>query len=203
MERVFGAQKEKTDSWIVLEGADGTGKSTLAKLAAEQIPDLVVVEEPSGTPQGRAVAKLLYEHAWTREARIMFYGGLVRHTYDTTIYPLIQSGKRVLSVRSFPSTFAYQGDTEEDLDFIANMYADLLKDIPCPKIVVAIVEYSTVWSRLEQRDKRVVRAEEARDIIQATEWYREAADEFNWDVLHNNNGWSIEDATEALVGMIT
>ena len=36
MERVFGAQKEKTDSWIVLR-ADGTGKS-FAKLAAEQIP---------------------------------------------------------------------------------------------------------------------------------------------------------------------
>ncbi len=199
MERIFN--KQKTHRWIVVEGIDGTGKSTIAAAAAESVSGIKVIEEPSGTPEGRSIAALLGEYPWTRVARIMFYGGLVMHTYDTTIYPLMHTGRRVLSVRSFPSTFAYQGDTRERRDKIADMYADLLEWVPCPQIVLATCSFDTAVQRIEQRDGRLVGADEADELLAVHGRYHDMADRFSWPILDTNG--SIEDATNTLVGMIT
>ncbi len=199
MERVFGDWK--TEQWVVLEGIDGTGKSTIAKQAADRIEDLVVVEEPSGTPEGRSIAALIDKHDWVTEARIAFYGGLVRHSYDTTIYPLLTNKKRVLSVRSFPSTFAYQGGNIRPVDLIENMYADLLVLVPCPKIVLATCNEDTAIKRIEKRDGRTVGHEEADNLWRVNERYHDMAERFDWAILDTDG--SIEATTKALVGMIT
>jgi len=209
MERVFS--KEKTDDWIVLEGIDGTGKSTLAKLATEQITIaylatgrtsyMHVLEEPSGTPEGRAIAGVIDEHEWCRTSSILFYGGLVLHTLLKTIHPATQKGERVLSVRSFPSTFAYQGVDAGHITIIADMYADLIKWYPCPKIVLATCHPDTAIKRIEERDGRTVGKEEADNLRHVNERYHDMAERFDWDILDTNG--SIEAATETLVGMIT
>jgi dTMP kinase len=102
--------------FVVLEGVDGSGKSTvLAELAAmlESAggPPLVT-REPGGTEEGLALRRLLLArdgHRWTATAELLLINAARTQHVEAVIAPALAAGRVVLCDRFVGSTIAYQG----------------------------------------------------------------------------------------------
>lgn len=102
--------------FITFEGADGSGKTTQLRRAAERLsaiePDLVVTREPGGSSAGAQIRALVLE---SRERPIVPIAELLLIEADRaqhvreTIEPAIERGACVLCDRFTDATQAYQG----------------------------------------------------------------------------------------------
>ena len=103
-------------NFIVVEGADGAGKTALLNNLELQLKedgfDVIRVREPGGTPWSEGVRSLVL-HADADDKpnnkavlTAMFLSRF--HLYDTRIAPALAAGKVVLCDRFVASTFAYQ-----------------------------------------------------------------------------------------------
>ncbi len=101
--------------FIVLEGPDGAGKSTLARALVDRMGDagLVVtaVREPGGTLVAEALRQELLhdEREWTAEAELLYMVTARADLVAKVIRPALAAGDVVLSDRFDLSTLAYQG----------------------------------------------------------------------------------------------
>jgi dTMP kinase len=102
--------------FITLEGGEGAGKSTQAKLLAEKVAGLgvpvVVTREPGGSPGAEALRDIILSgkaapFGAAGEA-ILFSAARIDHI-DRLIAPALDRGAWVISDRFADSTRAYQG----------------------------------------------------------------------------------------------
>ncbi|OPY34564.1 MAG: putative thymidylate kinase [Methanomassiliicoccales archaeon PtaU1.Bin124] len=106
--------------FIVFEGIDGTGKSTVAKLVAERLRkkgiDCVLTMEPSDSWLGEAVRRANSDGTDDLAEALLFMADRAEHTRQ--IEKLLAEGKWVVCDRYYASTLAYQtatlGDRLED-----------------------------------------------------------------------------------------
>ncbi len=100
--------------FVVLEGPEGAGKTTLARYLSERLRaagiDPVLVREPGGTPAAEALrAELLHDgREWTPEAELLYIAAARADLVAKVIRPALASGRMVLSDRFDLSTHAYQ-----------------------------------------------------------------------------------------------
>ncbi len=101
--------------FVVLEGPEGTGKSSLMQPLAERFRragvDPVVVREPGGTPAAEALREEVLHAAgtWTPERELLYYVVARADLVARVIRPALEAGGVVLSDRYSLSTRAYQG----------------------------------------------------------------------------------------------
>lgn len=103
--------------FIALEGGEGVGKSTQAKLLAEALESrgisVVLTREPGGTPGAEAIRKLLLdppaEEGWTAEAEALLFAAARADHVAQRIRPALAAGRWVVCDRFLDSTRAYQG----------------------------------------------------------------------------------------------
>ncbi len=102
--------------FISLEGIEGTGKSTQARLLYEWLRDrgfdAVLTEEPGGTRIGLRIRELLLsvEHkGMTPLAELMLYNASRAQHLEEVILPSMERGAIVVTDRFTDSTIAYQG----------------------------------------------------------------------------------------------
>jgi dTMP kinase len=99
---------------VVLEGTDGSGKSSLAAALAERMRqgglDPVVVREPGGTHAAEIARKALLdpEHPVGPVSELFFYLAARADLVQTLIRPSLAQGRVVLSDRFALTTEAYQ-----------------------------------------------------------------------------------------------
>ena len=100
--------------FVTFEGADGSGKTTQARLLAQRLAregrDVVVTREPGGTELGERVRELVL-HAghvapWAEAA--LFAAARAQHVAEV-IRPALERGATVLCDRYVDSSLAYQG----------------------------------------------------------------------------------------------
>ena len=100
--------------FIALEGGDGAGKSTQARLLCSWLEELghtvVVTREPGGTPFGRTVRELVLhgDHVAPRAEALLFAADRAHHV-ETKIRPVLGRGEVVITDRYMDSSIAYQG----------------------------------------------------------------------------------------------
>ncbi|MGC9529139.1 MAG: dTMP kinase [Candidatus Bipolaricaulaceae bacterium] len=101
--------------FVVLEGPDASGKTTQAKLLADQLTrrqvPVVVTREPGGTPIGGRLRELVLDPARPmRPLTELLLMVADRHEHvEEVIRPALQEGQWVLCSRYTLSTLAYQG----------------------------------------------------------------------------------------------
>lgn len=119
--------------FIVLEGIDGSGKSTQARLLAEHFTkegtDVVLTAEPSDAPTGRLIRCLKSRPDPEEETRLFIRDR--RHHVEHVIRPALIEGKVVICDRYIHSSMAYQGSRGVDPAkiFARNVSFALLPDV--------------------------------------------------------------------------
>jgi dTMP kinase len=102
--------------FITLEGPDGGGKSTQARLLAEHLRGLghevLQTREPGGTPIGDQIRRVLMDLENTPmhpRTEILLFSASRAQLVHEVIRPHLQAGGLVVSDRFYDSTLAYQG----------------------------------------------------------------------------------------------
>lgn len=98
--------------FISLEGIDGSGKSTQAKLLVEALgPETVAIREPGGTSAAERIRELLADPALNIDpfAELLLFSAARADLVSRVIRPALEAGKVVVADRFADSSVAYQG----------------------------------------------------------------------------------------------
>ncbi|HEX3238799.1 MAG TPA: dTMP kinase [Solirubrobacterales bacterium] len=98
--------------FISLEGVDGSGKSTQAKLLVEALgPDTVAIREPGGTSAAERIRDLLADPTLDIDpfAELLLFSAARADLVSRVIRPALEAGKVVVADRFADSSVAYQG----------------------------------------------------------------------------------------------
>jgi len=98
--------------FISLEGVDGSGKSTQARLLVEALGEgTVAIREPGGTEAAERIRELLADPAVPLEplAELMLFLAARAEVTERVIRPALEAGKVVVADRFSDSSVAYQG----------------------------------------------------------------------------------------------
>ncbi len=98
--------------FITLEGIDGAGKSTQARLLATALgPETLLLREPGGTPVGERLRELLKDATveLTHRAELLLFCAARAELVERVIRPTLEAGRDVVCDRFVDSTVAYQG----------------------------------------------------------------------------------------------
>lgn len=102
--------------FITLEGIEGCGKSTQARLLAQRLKKegypCLLTREPGGTPIGREIRQVILNprhHRMSPEAELgLYFSDRAQHLREV-VWPALEAGKIVVCDRFTDSTIAYQG----------------------------------------------------------------------------------------------
>ena len=102
--------------FIALEGGEGAGKSTQARLLGETLRqrgvDAVITREPGGTHGAEAIRSLLLQtegDGWLPRAEAVLFAAARSDHVERLIEPALADGKWVICDRFIDSSRAYQG----------------------------------------------------------------------------------------------
>lgn len=122
--------------FIVLEGIDGAGKSTQAKMLAKWFEnkgyEVVLTKEPTDTAFGKLIRRLVLTGGKegiidgariSKEAEALLFAADRAEHVKKLIEPSLKAGKVVISDRYFYSSLAYQWARGLDLEWLINLNA--------------------------------------------------------------------------------
>ncbi len=121
-------------SFIVMEGPDGSGKTTQIELLKDYLDEIhqeyIVTREPGGTRIGEAVRSIILNpenSEMSDVTEMLLYAASRAQLMKEVIIPAVESGKIVISDRFVDSSMVYQG-------IARGLGADLVSDINAPGI---------------------------------------------------------------------
>lgn len=101
--------------YIVIEGANGTGKTTQADLLIEYLHEQGIkahhVKEPGGSPVGDAIRSVLLNDKLPRTpmTNALLFTANRHELWHAVISPALERGEWVIGVRNYWSSLAFQG----------------------------------------------------------------------------------------------
>ena len=101
--------------WITLEGGDGSGKTTQARLLADWLQQrgrtVLRTREPGGSEVGALIRDIVLHHRGdiAPRAEALLYAADRAHHVATVVRPALERGEVVLQDRYLDSSVAYQG----------------------------------------------------------------------------------------------
>jgi dTMP kinase len=184
-----GARSVRRGSFVVLEGGEGSGKTTqLARVGARlraRGHDVVETFEPGGTARGRDIRALLLDGDEPLDSRaelLLLAADRAQHVNEV-IEPALARGADVVCDRFTPSTLAYQGHARGlDVEEIARISAWAARDVEPDVVVVLDVPESVAHDRGASGRDRFERAgAEFHAAVRAA--YLELAPVHHWVVV--------------------
>ena len=181
--------------YIVIEGQDGTGKSTQAELLKkhfeEQGKEVVMLEEPDGDlPQAHDLHDMILTRGYNLEplTNVLLFTAAREELWKKIAEPALRKGGVVISARNYWSTLAYQGYGE---GVSRSKIVRLTKDILPEKYVhpdhgfILIVPDEVRLARQKSRGKATETFEKKPDEFQqkVNAAYPKIATEFSLDTI--------------------
>lgn len=150
--------------FLVIEGIDGAGKSTLAKnlhkeLQDRQIP-VLLSREPTDGPYGRQIREFAIKGRPSADKEVELFIKDRKDHIKNIIKPAISEGKIVILDRYYYSTLAYQGAAGYDTAKIQNLHDDfilepdllIILDLPVDKALDRIKKGREAADEFEKKD---------------------------------------------------
>jgi dTMP kinase len=156
-------QKKFSGKFIVLDGPDGCGKTTQAKLLIQWLGEQSVPTEtfrdPGDTAIGEKIRRILLnpEHiTMSTSAEVLLYMAARAQLWEEKIAPALTQKKCVILDRWLSSTCAYQGYAGGfDIKQVIKLATDSLK-MPWPDLTIILdVNLETSANRLSGRPDRM------------------------------------------------
>ena len=179
-----------TGHFIAVEGADGTGKSTQARLLAERLGALFT-REPGGTPLGERIRALVLDPSGDppvdRAEALLMAAARAQHVAEV-VEPALAAGRDVVSDRYVASSVAYQGHGRglgAEAVMAVNRFAtdDLQPDL----VVLILVDAPVAVRRLGDHLDRIEQAGDAfQTAVVAAYSEMATADPDRWLVVDGN-----------------
>jgi dTMP kinase len=156
--------------FIVIEGIEGSGKSTLIAGLAEHLEAaghaVAVTREPGGTPSGDAIREIFLDRAIAMAPlteALLVNAARAEHVVGV-IRPMLDDGRIVLCDRFIDSTLAYQGYGRGlDLNELRAICATAADGVEPDLVLVIDVPVSVARARLRDRSKTADRIESEDD----------------------------------------
>jgi dTMP kinase len=155
----------KKGIFIIIEGLDGSGKTTQAKLLAKKLEkthSVLLTAEPSCGKTGSYIREdCLYEEKRlpTEAEALLFAADRIEHMYSE-VKPALEDGKLVICDRYIYSSLAYQGSAGLSLDWIKTINARALQpdfsifiDVPPERVIERLQRKKSVMETLETQQK--------------------------------------------------
>lgn len=156
--------------FIVIEGIEGSGKSTLIAGLAEHLEAagqaVAVTREPGGTPVGDAIREIFLDRAIAMAPlteALLVNAARAEHVLRV-IRPMLDDGRIVLCDRFIDSTLAYQGYGRGiDLNELRAICATAADGVEPDLVLVIDVPVSVARARLRDRSNAADRIESEDD----------------------------------------
>jgi len=155
----------KKGIFLVIEGLDGSGKTTQATLLAEKLSkthQVLLTAEPSRGKIGTFIREgCLYEQQRlpTEAEALLFAADRIEHM-QKELKPALDEGKLVICDRYVYSSLAYQGSAGLSLDWIKTINARAMQpdfsiflDVPPEKVIERLQRKKSVMETLETQRK--------------------------------------------------
>ncbi len=155
----------KKGVFIVIEGLDGSGKTTQVNILAKKLSEnykVLSTAEPSQSKIGSFIRKgCLYEETRlpTEAEALLFAADRIEHMQNE-ISPALTDGKLVICDRYIYSSLAYQGSTGLSLDWIKTINARALQpdfsifiDVSPEHVLERLQRKKSVMETLETQQK--------------------------------------------------
>ena len=115
---------------IVIEGIDGSGKSTCAKNLAEKLNSIniktIYTFEPTHSHYGAKLRDGMLSEDLDAEAELLLFVKDRKEHIEYMIKPALEEGYFIILDRYFYSSIAYQGAKGIDINRIINMHKDFI-----------------------------------------------------------------------------
>lgn len=150
--------------FLVLEGIDGGGKTTQARLLAEEIRrrgrEVLHVHEPGGTPLGERIRSVLLasdpEVAINARAETLLYSAARAQLVCQALQPALAAGLCVVCERYYYSTLAYQGfGLAEDVQALRALSTWATADLQPDRVVVLDLDPAAGLARVHRSRDRI------------------------------------------------
>lgn len=200
--------------YIVIEGPDGTGKTTQADALQDYLKTqgitAIHIKEPGGSPISEAIRGVLLDGTLERTpmTNILLFTANRHELWHSVIKPALDAGTWVITTRNYWSTLAYQG-YGEDMDAsiisaITNTFTD--RQYMHPDIAVMLMTGDVNLSRtrvgqrgeLEKPDPFESRPDDFQ--LRVIEGYREIAKQYNLPTIDATR--SITDVSAAIIALL-
>lgn len=192
----------KRGKFIALEGGEGSGKSTHARLLAQALRDrgvpCVLTREPGGTPGAEAIRELLLhppgaesDRGWNARAEALLFAAARSDHVEKLIRPALERGEWVVCDRFVDSSRAYQGGAGGLGDAAVVALHEFGSEGFRPDLTILItVEPAIAESRLVARDEGRSDAIGGRDAA----YHAEVGKAFRAIASRDPNGFTLIDS---------
>ncbi len=148
----------KKGKFIVIEGGDGSGKTTQIDLLKKSLQKagmkVAYTREPGGTKLGEIIREILLHNKKVKLSPLTeaFLFNTSRATWiEKIVGPAIRKGEIVLTDRSYPSTYSYQGVAGGvQIDQIDQLNKIAMSEYVPDLIIIVDLDYKTAKDRREK-----------------------------------------------------
>lgn len=144
--------------FLTVEGIDGAGKSTQARMLAERLRalgrNIVETREPGGAPGAEEIRRLLVQGEpgrWSPETEILLFTAARRDHVERVVQPALARGEVVICDRYVDSTRAYQGTESPDLRARVDTLHDLAIGLDPDLTLIFDIDPQAALSRAAKR----------------------------------------------------
>jgi dTMP kinase len=190
--------------FIVFEGLDGSGKSSLMKALEQQLTAsnlaFIRTREPGGTPLGDEIRELILrpsESAPTPRTELLLYEASRAQHVDKVIRPALQSGAWVLCDRYSASSVAFQaGGRQISEEWVENLNQFATDGLEPDLTVLLDLSVEESRRRRNQRESRGG-AKEDRIESEADHFHERVRQSFLAQAAKNPKNWLVLNAAES------
>jgi dTMP kinase len=150
-----------TGKYIVIEGGDGTGKTTQADMLQKHLEsqdiNVIHLKEPGGSPVAEAIRSVIVDGTLPRTpmTNILLFTANRHELWHDRIKPALEAGTWVIATRNYWSTLVYQGHgegvSESIITAITATFTEQAYMNPDYGIILSLDDLATSKDRISER----------------------------------------------------